>query len=292
MKHILVPLTLSLLVSIAFALMVLPTSQAQSNLLLSADFTGSTLPAGWSPQGSATFIGTLNPSTGIGGIQLVSTTRAEGAVYYGSPFTNQNIVIEISGAYGDASTPSYCEDADNIGVGFYSGGPSALNGQWNPASPNGYYASFEFYSGYGAALMYNAQGEGPPTGRIALGTTGLLPHCGLNYVFAETIVTPTNISMKAITRTDSPWTVEPSISLTNILTYNGAVDNSHSTLYVGGATGSSWTYQYVYWLRVLSYSTPVPEYPASLVPLVASLTLTVLAIRYRCSRIHTKAREN
>ena len=92
-----------------------------------------------------------------------------------------------------------------------------------------------------------------------------MPSSGRNYLFTGTIVTPTSVSMNALTRTDSPWSQEPSISLNclrNMVTYNNAtgIDGSHSTLYVGGATFSGlfrnpWSYEYVYWLRILSYST-------------------------------------
>ena len=202
---------------------------------------------------------------------------------YTSPITAQNIVIEVSGAYGDAQTPNYCNDADDIGVGFYSGGPSTTPGGSNPAAPNGYYAPYEFYNyavpSIGPVLLYDGQGGGArttnnlPTGVIANGATNSLPGCGLNYLFTETVITPKSISMNALTSTSSSWTSEPSTTLTNLLTYTGPVDNSHSTLYIGGATGLSYTYQYVYWIRVLAYSGSTPS--ISLSPNSGSVGSTV-----------------
>ena len=268
MKHVTLSLTVALLLtsSAVAPMLLLPVSQAQPVTLLSVDFTGSSLPQGWFVQGSAKFIGGLNSSSGVGGIQLVNNASQEGAVIFDSAFTTQNVIIEFSGMYepGSSSLP----EADDIGLGFYSGGPSAHVGPENPASVNGYYASYEFSNLLGyldqydlPSLMYNAHALSSGGSRFAL--EGKLPSSGRNYLFTETIVTPTSVSMNALTRTDSPWIQEPSISLANILTYNNAtgIDSSHSTLYVGGATFTGlfrnpWSHEYVYWLRILTYSTP------------------------------------
>jgi len=76
--------------------------------------------------------------------------------------------------------------------------------------------------------------------------------------------------MKALTRTDSPFMEEPSISLGNLLTYNGNVDTSSSTLYVGGASGDTWSFECVYWLRILAYSTTPPSSSTSATQTVSS----------------------
>ena len=270
MKHVALSLTVALLLtgSGVASMLLLPVSQAQPTTLLSVDFTGSSLPQGWSLQGSAKFIGGLNSSSGFGGIQLVNNDSQAGAVIYDSPFTTQNVVVEFSGMY-EPGSPSLPE-ADDIGLGFYSDGPSTHVGPGNPAPVNGYYASYEFSNLLGyvgqydlPTLMYNAHSLSSNGSRFFL--EGRLPSSGRNYLFTETIVTPTSVSMNALTRTDTPWVQEPSISLNclrNMVTYNNAtgIDGSHSKLYVGGATFSGlfrnpWSYEYVYWLRILSYST-------------------------------------
>ena len=265
MKHVTLTLTVALLLtgSAVAAVFSLPVSQAQPTTLLSVDFTGSSLPQGWSLQGSAKFIGGLNSSSGVGGIQLVSNDSQEGAVIYDSAFTTQSVIIEFSGMY-EPGSPSLPE-ADDIGLGFYSSGPIASVGPENPASVNGYYAAYEFSNLLGyigkydlPSLMYNAHAFSSGSRFFV---EGRLPSSGRNYLFAETIVTPTSVSMNALTRTDSPWIEEPSLNLANILTYdNGTgIDSSHSTLYLGGATFTGlfrnpWSYVYVYWLRILTYS--------------------------------------
>jgi hypothetical protein len=264
MKRVAVPLTITLLLlfSAPASVFVLPSSQAQATTLLSVDFTGKTLPAGWILQGSAAFIGGLNTSSGVGGVQLTNGDNQEGAVIYDAPFTAENIIIEFSGMY--AVGGGYGTDTDDIGVGFYSGGPSTNTGPTNPASPNGYYAGYTFYyHDYGSALKYN----GNP-----VSTGGTLPSSGRNYLFTETVVTPSSISMNAITTTGRPFTQAISITLTNMLSYNNAtgIDNSHSTLYTGASTGcvcsawtGEWSYTYVYWLRILPYSTSATTTAAS-----------------------------
>jgi len=270
MKHVALSLTVALLLtgSAVAPMLLLPVSQAQPTTLLSVDFTGSSLPQGWFLQGSAKFIGGLNSSSGFGGIQLVNNASQAGAVVYGSPFTTQNVVVEFSGMY-EPGSPSLPE-ADDIGLGFYSDGPSANVGPGNPAPVNGYYASYEFSNLLGyvgqydlPSLTYNAHSLSSNGSRFFLG--GRLPSTGRNYLFAGTTVTPTSVSMNALTRTDNPWTQELSISLNclrNLVTYNNAtgIDGSHAKLYVGGATFSGlfrnpWSYEYVYWLRILSYPT-------------------------------------
>lgn len=47
----------------------------------------------------AKVIGGLNSSSGIGGIRLVDGASQEGAVYYGTAITTENIIIEFSGMY-------------------------------------------------------------------------------------------------------------------------------------------------------------------------------------------------
>jgi hypothetical protein len=250
-------------------LLVFSASPAASATLLSVDFTGKTLPSGWNLQGSAEFVGGLNASTGVGGVEIVNNVaNVEGAVVYGAPFTTLDIIIELSGMY--APGPS----GNTEGVGFYSGGPTADSSNQDFASPNGYFAEYKAGAAWNAHpfLFYNAH---------VLSSGGTLPSNDPTYLYTETVITSSTISMNALTRTDSPWMTEPSVNITNLLTYDGKIDNSHSTLYVGGWSGSVTLYEYLYWLRVVTYSGPVPEYPTFFLPLLASLTLTVLAVRYR-----------
>ena len=273
-------------------MLLLPVSQAQPTTLLSVDFTGSSLPQGWFLQGSAKFIGGLNSSSGFGGIQLVNNDSQAGAVIYDSPFTTQNVVMEFSGMYEPGSPP--LPEADDIGLGFYSDGPSAHVGPGNPTPANGYYASYEFSNLLGyvgqydlPSLIYNAHSLSSNGSRFVLG--GRLPSTGRNYLFTETIVTPTSVSMNALTRTDGPWSHEPSISLDclrNMVTYNNAtgIDSSHSTLYVGGSTFTGlfrnpWSYEYVYWLRILSYSTTPTTSTDSCTSSSTSSSLSSVAIQ-------------
>jgi hypothetical protein len=258
--------------------------QATPTTLLYADFTNSTLPDGWLFQGAASFMGVLNASTGAGGILIFSGNDKVGAIIYSAPITAQNIVIELSGMYGLHPMPGGVPSgiADDIGVGFYSGGPSANGGGRNPAAVNGYYAAYEFYVGLSPALMYNGG---------VLSSGAQLPSSGVNYLLTQTIVTVSSISMNALSTSSSPFMAEPSISLSNILTYdNATIDNSLSTFYIGGASGAGGTDVYVYWVRILSYPTtptsplpplPIPEFPAPFLVLVPALTVLLLAIRVR-----------
>jgi hypothetical protein len=281
MKHVALPLIVALLLtgSAVASTSLLPVSEAQPTTLLSVDFTGSTLPAGWLLQGSAKFIGGLNSSSGFGGIQLVNSDSEEGAAIYGTPFTTQNIIIELSGMYTPGCTfEFYCDhqESDDLGVGFYSDGPLASVGSHNPASSNGYYASYEFLGGGSNIPSLIHDGHS-----VSLG--GNLPPWGTNYLFTDTMVTPTSVSMNTLTSTNGPFTQAPSISLTNMLTYNNAtgLDNSHSTLYIGGATVTGfvhnpWAFIYVYWLRILSYSTSISSEMSTLIS-GTSQTQTVVA---------------
>ena len=227
-------------------------------------------------------MGGLNASTGAGGILLFSGKGNVGAIIYSAPITAQNIVIEFSGMYG--LHPDFLGApgiADDIGAGFYSGGPSANTGGRNPDAVNGYYAAYEFYVRSSPALMYN--------GGVLSSGAGL-PSSGVNYLLTQTVVTVSSISMNALSTSTGPFMAEPSISLSNILTYNGTITNSFSTFYIGGASGQGGTDAYVYWVRILSYPTtptspfpplPVPEYPAPLLVLVPALAVVLLAIRVR-----------
>lgn len=237
-------------------------SQATPTTLLYADFTGAALPAGWLLQGAATFVGGLDASTGAGGIQLISGLNERGAVVYNLPLRNPNLVIEFSGMYGlgyftccGESPPGI---ADDLGAGFYADGPSANVGNRNPAAVSGYYAAYEFYGGSSPALMYN--------GGVLL-SGARMQSSGVNYLLAQTIVIPSLVSMNTFSSTEGPLMVEPSISPTSILTYQGPISNSLSTFYVGAASASGGTDVYVYWVRVLSHpTTPLPPYPPLPIP--------------------------
>ena len=267
-----------LIICSPIACMTISAQQSTPSTLLYADFTGSMLPEGWFLQGSAKFIGGLNASSGVGGIQLVNSDSEEGAAIYANPVTAQNMIIEFSGMYENVSETSIYgrfspPEADNIGVGFYSGGPSVSVGPDNPASPNGYYAAYEFYKSYVPSLMYNGR---------ALSSGGNLPSTGQNYIFARTIVSSTSISLNALTRTSSVWVQEPLISLQTLVMYNNAtgIDSSHSTLYVGGATMTGfytnpWSEIYVYWLRALTYPSSISSVSSSVTLMTVSQTPSV-----------------
>jgi uncharacterized protein YxjI len=229
-----------------------PVTRAQGtspSAILYADFTGNTLPTNWHLQGTAQFKGQVNPLTGIGGIQLVRRVGflaeggEEGAVVYNSPVTTENITIQVSGMYNGTAYNM----GDDIGVGFYSDGPSTGLGAYQPNSPNGYYASYQFCSilcsAYTPALLY--QGK-------TLSSGGHMPASGTTYIFAEVDVSQasSSISMKISTSTNGPFTQTPSTGLTTEVTYQGSIDSSHAIFYIGGSSAQEASQQYVYWVRV------------------------------------------
>ena len=217
MKHVTLPLIVALLItsSAVAPMSFLPTSQAQPTTLLSVDFTGSMLPAGWFLTGDAAFVGGFDNTTKAGGVLLINGGGTQaGAVYYGSPITNQSIVIDFSAAYWKGFDVYF----GDLGVGFYSSGPT---GSQKPTS-NGYYATYGFCCGP-TTLFYN-------TNAISTGTaTDNLPH-GDNdqyYLFGEIIITPTSVSMNALVNKNSFYSERPAITLDNLLllTYNNVVEN-------------------------------------------------------------------
>jgi len=208
-----------------------------------ANFQGTSLPTSWSLQGFAQFLGSQSTN---GGVEIVANGRnSEGAVIYDNPFSENNVAIELSGMYDGA--------ASDMGVGFFSSGPSALADNYNPSSLNGYYASYQFEAP-AAALMYNGQG-------LAAGSS-TLPSSGVNYLFTRTTITPTQIDMADKSQTSAPFQIAPSASLATVVSYSGPVSNANNVLYIGGATGGATSFQYVYWVRVraLPASGAMPSY--------------------------------
>ena len=72
--------------------------------------------------GPTPYSGRVNPSTGVGGIQLVHRigyvpgAGQEGAVIYNAPVTVQSITIQVSGMYNGTADSM----GDDIGIGFYN----------------------------------------------------------------------------------------------------------------------------------------------------------------------------
>jgi hypothetical protein len=254
-------------------------SQATPNTLLYANFTGSAPPADWSFQGAASFVGGLNSSTGAGGIQLLTGLYQHDVILYNHPITAPNLMIEFSGMYGLGYSTCCGESppgiADDIGAGFYSDGPVAHDGHWNPGAVHGYYAAYEFYGGSSPALIYNGERDAP----LALSSGAKMPSTGVNYLLTQTMVTPSSVSMNMFSSTSGPFMAEPSISPTNILTFQGTVSNSLSTFYIGAASGGGATNVYVYWVRILSYpTTPSPPYPSLPIPEYPGYFLVIVLV--------------
>ena len=269
MGRFLVSIIIILLITSVFLVMstfaIRMIFQATPKTLLYVNFTGNALPADWSFQAAAGFVGGLN-STGAGGIQLLNGHYQHGVALYKYPITGPNLVIELSGMYGLGYSTCCGENppgmADDIGVGFYCDRPSAYDGHWNPGAIRGYYAAYEFYAGSSPALTYNSERDTP----LAV-SKAKMPSTGVNYILAQTIVTSSSVSMNMFNSTTAPFMAEPSTSPTNILTFQGAVSSPFSTFYIGAASGGGASNVYVYWVRVLSYPTsPRPPYPSLPIP--------------------------
>jgi len=212
---------------------------------LYANFQGSSLQATWSLQGAAAFQG---GDTAYGGVELVQNQGyQEGAIVYQSPITEQNIIVEASAMYYSPGG----NEADDLGVGFYSQGPTSQHSGWNPQSTAGYYAPYEFWSG-GPPALFNGSNQ------LASASSQTMPNSGVNYLYTKTVITQSSVSMNFLTRTTGMYQNVPSISAQNVVSYNGNVANSYSTFYVGGATGGASSYQYVYWIRILGYEQTMP----------------------------------
>lgn len=268
--------TLSILsVATLIAMPAVYTQTTTPSAILYADFTGNALPTSWQLQGTAKFEGHVNPSTGVGGVQLVDRIGfavgegQEGAVIYNGPLTAENIIIQVGGMY----TGTAGSMGDDVGIGFYSGGPNTELGAYQPNSPNGYYASYQFCSGSCSgstpALLY--QGDSVSSG-------GAMPANGLTYFFAEVDVSQSSssISMKISTSTKGPFTQAPT-SLATVLTYHGTIDSSHATLYVGGSSAWEASQQYVYWVKVSAGQAQLPSSASTSTASVSSSSATTFA---------------
>lgn len=243
---------------------------------LYANFQGSSLPSGWSLQGSAIFVGGTDSH---GGVELVQSQNVvEGAVVDQNPMTEQNVMIEESALYYNTALSG---EANDIGVGFYSQGPvsepACCAAQWRPYSPAGYYASYSFYAGAGGGCA------GPCVPAVLSGSNPIktassqtMPSAGMNYLFTRTVVASTSISMNFLTRTNAEYQAAPTISLQNVVSYFGPVSNGDSTLYIGGASGGVpyISSQNIYWIRVLKYLAIFPNYTIGQVQNYAGFSVT------------------
>jgi hypothetical protein len=202
---------------------------------LYANFQGSSLPAGWTKQGSAVFVG---GQTSTGGVELVTgATNQEGAVVYGTAFTTLNTVFETSAMYTKASGAAY-----NFGTGLYTSGPGTGTGSWNPYPTSGYYASYQYYTSSEPALLQGSTA-------LAKAASQTMPNSGTNYLFTQTYANSTSFQMSYTTTTSQMYGGGVYNGLKFPISYTGTISNSHSTLYFGASTGGSTSTVYLYWIR-------------------------------------------
>ena len=153
---------------------------------------------------------------------------------YGYGFQTQNIVFEMSMGYSGGG-------ADDMGLGIYSTGPNDGSGGLQPWAVNGYYASYEFYSGSKPAILYSGTVEARASSQNML--QGIW-----DYSLFQVTVAPGGIAMNLIQNANNPYAVPVESGLTNEVSWNSSISNSYSGLYIGAGTGSDVSYQYLYWI--------------------------------------------
>jgi hypothetical protein len=206
---------------------------------------GTSLPSGWSLQGTA---GLLDLGQGKSSVALTNNqNNEEGAIVYAKSFNMKNIVVEMSGAYNGR--------ADDIGIGFYSSGPTTNNGGWNPRPNTGYYASYEFWSGDSSsrpALLDNGS-------IIAEDPIQSMPSGFLDYIFAKVTVRSSSITMGFLNNSVSLYQDVPKPTPTTAVLYNAAKTSIvGSKFYLGGSTGGAAAFTYVFWIRVVTFEAHMP----------------------------------
>ncbi|MCW1293162.1 MAG: hypothetical protein OH318_02100, partial [Candidatus Parvarchaeota archaeon] len=214
-----------------------------------ANFQGNSMPSGWTAKAivgsyTPTFIG---GTSSTGGIEMMNDVGGQAtALKYNNPFTTQNIIIEASWMYSGT--------ADNLGFGIYAKGISYHSGGFNPASIDGYYASYEYWRGPASppGLVY-ASSNGSSVTFYAQASSHVIPTSGTNYMFTQVIITPNSAIMNFVTNTNSLYQTPVYSGLSNVVKYYGTPVNPGNIFYIGASTGGAYSYIYLYWLRVRAY---------------------------------------
>jgi hypothetical protein len=198
-------------------------------------FQGSSLPSGWSVSGVASFVG---GTSNTGGVRLTSNSGNQyGVATSSKSFSTVGACFETSAEYNGA--------ADDIGQGFYSSGAGTATGGYGPGTTNGngYYASYEYYSGSKPALRQS-------TTTLASDGSQTMPTSGTNFLFMETCSSSGQITMQYVTNTSSQYASGVYSGLTTALTYTATISAGASTSFLGAATGGSQSYTYIFWDRI------------------------------------------
>ncbi|HUI01268.1 MAG TPA: hypothetical protein VLX56_06530, partial [Nitrososphaerales archaeon] len=203
-----------------------------------AAFQGSSLPAGWTLSGAASFVG----GTGnTGGVKLVSNSNNQyGAAKSPTSFSTLGACIETSAEYNG--------NADDVGQGIYASGVGTNTGGYGPSTSNsnGYYASYEYYSNSKPALRQ-------ATTTLASASSQTLPTSGTNFIFMDTCATSGQITMQYATNTGTQYAAGVYSGLTTTVSYSATISAAGSTSFVGAATGGSTSYAYLFWDRIRMY---------------------------------------
>jgi len=198
-------------------------------------FQGASLPSGWSVSGVASFVG---GTSNTGGVRLTSNSGNQyGAATSSKSFSTVGACFETSAEYNGG--------ADDIGQGFYSSGAGTGTGAYGPGTTNGngYYASYEYYSGSKPALRQS-------TTTLASAASQTMPTSGTNFLFMETCSTSGQITMQYVTNTGSQYASGVYSGLTTAVTYTATISAGASTSFLGASTGGTQSYTYLFWDRV------------------------------------------
>ena len=198
-------------------------------------FQGSSLPSGWSLSGVASYVG---GTSNTGGVRLLSNAGNQyGVATSSKSFSTVGACFDTSAEYNGA--------ADNIGQGFYSSGASTGTGGYNPTTTNanGYYASYEYYTGSKPALLQSST-------TLASAGSQTMPTSGTNFLYMETCSTSGKITMQYVTNTGSQYAGGVYSGLTTTVTYTASISAGATTSYIGASTGGSQSYAYLFWDRI------------------------------------------
>ena len=201
-------------------------------------FQGSSLPTGWSLSGAASYVG---GTSNTGGVRLVSNAGNQyGVATSSKSFSTVGACFETSAEYNG--------NADDIGQGFYSSGAGTATGGYGPSttSTNGYYASYEYYTGSEPGLRQT-------TTTLATASSQTMPTSGTNFLFMQTCATSGQITMKYVSNTGSQYAGGVYSGLTSTVTYTATISAGASTSFVGAATGGQTSYAYLFWDRIRLY---------------------------------------
>ncbi len=204
-------------------------------------FQGNSMPQGWTTKSivgsyAPTFIGGQSSS---GGVEMMNNGGSQAtALQYNYPFTFSNVIVEASYMFNG--------NADDMGFGIYASGISSSSGGGSPASINGYYASYEFYSG-ASPLLHDS------TTTYASASSQVLPTSGTNFMFVQIPVTTSETKMNFTTSTANIYESGIYSGLSTAVSYSGSPISPGNIFYVGSATGGATAYMYLYWIRARSY---------------------------------------